>query len=220
MPALLPALRRAFAAALLLTARAAASAYAPDSAPCERHLKPAHTYHAHRQTFTTDDAGRPAEALARKLVDRSAPRTACQSTVGEWGGRGDWNGGHLIAASFDGVGLRYNLVPMRGRQINQGLMKRVEDGARACLEGDGAVTDYRVRLRYPGRTALVPDQIRISLSASRTLEFALPNRELTAKELRTRQEEIAKAFQEFCGNGIGRQQMIRRNVVGSLHARP
>ncbi|GAA4930016.1 hypothetical protein HD597_004249 [Nonomuraea thailandensis] len=219
MPALLPALRRASAAALLLTAGAAAPAYAPDSAPCERHLKPAHTYHAHRQTFTTDDTGRPVEALARKLVDRSATRTACQSTVGDWGGRGDWNGGHLIAASFDGVGLRYNLVPMRGRQINQGLMKRVEDGARSCLEGDRAVTDYRVRLRYPGRTALAPDQIRITLSAGGDLDFTLPNRELTTGELRTRQEEITRMFEKFCANGIGRQQMMRGNVVGSLHAR-
>src|SRR5262245_36400597 len=58
---------------------------------------------------------------------------------------------HLIASSFDGPGLRYNLVPMRGRQINQGLMKRVENGARACLEGDASVTDYRVRLHYPDR---------------------------------------------------------------------
>ncbi|UBU18741.1 DNA/RNA non-specific endonuclease [Nonomuraea gerenzanensis] len=196
MPALPPALRRASAAALLLTAAAAAPVYAPDAAPCERHLQPAHTYHAHHHTFTTDDSGRPVEALARKLVDKSATRTGCQGTVGDWGGRGDWNGGHLIAASFDGVGLRYNLVPMQGRQINQGLMKRVEDGARSCLEGGGSVADYRIRLRYPDRAALAPDQIRITLSVSRKLEFTLPNRTLPAEELASHEERITKAFQE------------------------
>ncbi|GAA2208325.1 hypothetical protein GCM10009850_037830 [Nonomuraea monospora] len=196
LPPILPALRRASAAALLLTAGAAAPAYAPETAPCERHLKPAHTYHAHHHTFTTDDAGRPVEALARKLADRSAARTGCQGIVGNWGGSGDWNGGHLIAASFDGVGMRYNLVPMQGRQINQGLMKSVEDGARSCLDGEGTVADYRVRLRYPDRDTLAPDQITISLSAPAKLEFDLPNRALPVKDFEARQEKITKAFQE------------------------
>ncbi|AQZ62638.1 unnamed protein product [[Actinomadura] parvosata subsp. kistnae] len=196
LPTLLPTLRRASAAALLLTAAAAAPVTAPDTAPCERHLRPAHTYQAHQQTFTTDQQGRPVEALARKLVDKAAERTDCQSTVGNWGGKGDWNGGHLIAASFDGVGMRYNLVPMQGRQINQGLMKAVEDGARSCLRGDVPVTDYRVRLRYPDRTTLAPDRIRITLSASRKLDFTLPNHALPAKEFDSEQDRIDKAFRD------------------------
>ncbi|TMR91135.1 hypothetical protein [Nonomuraea basaltis] len=60
MPAtrLPPALPRAAAAAALLLATASA-APAADAAPCKRHLKPSHTYHANRQTFTTDRLGRP-----------------------------------------------------------------------------------------------------------------------------------------------------------------
>ncbi|WP_043626604.1 DNA/RNA non-specific endonuclease [Nonomuraea candida] len=212
MPAtgILPALRRASAAALLLTAGAAAPltthSTAPDAAPCERLLKPDHTYRANRQTFTTDDTGRPVEALAENLVDRSAPRGECQSTVGNWAGAGDWNGGHLIAASFHGVSMRYNLVPLRGRQINQGLMKQVEDGARACLEGDGSVSGYRVRLHYPDREALAPDRIEITLSprvsgVSRQLTFTLPNQVLSASDFKNRQERITETFRAArCGS--------------------
>ncbi|MFB4278268.1 MULTISPECIES: DNA/RNA non-specific endonuclease [unclassified Nonomuraea] len=207
MPAtrLPPALRRACAAALLLTAGAAAPAYEPDTVPCERHLQPGRTYHANHHSFTTDGAGRPAEALAENLVARAAARGECEATVGDWGGRGDWQGGHLIAASFHGVSMRYNLVPMRGRQINQGLMARVENGARACLEGAGTVSAYRVRLHYPDRTTLVPDRIHVTLSpkisgVSRQVALTLPNRTLPAGELESWRNRITKAFQAArCG---------------------
>ncbi|MEV0387784.1 DNA/RNA non-specific endonuclease [Nonomuraea sp. NPDC050643] len=199
MPA--TALRRAGAVALLFTAAAAAPVYAPDPAPCDRTLQPGHTYQAHHHVYTTDSAGRPSDALAKTLTGKDADRGACEGTVGDWGGRGDWQGGHLIAASFDGVSRRYNLVPMRGRQINQGLMKRVENGARACLEGDGTVADYRVRLRYPDRTALAPDQITITMSPEAArISLTLPNRTMPEKELRSWQDRIAKAFQAAgCG---------------------
>ncbi|GAA3163817.1 DNA/RNA non-specific endonuclease [Nonomuraea salmonea] len=128
----------------------------PTPPPCARLLEASATYRAYEHTFTTDAAGRPAEAVAKTLVDRDAPRGSCEGKVGDWGGSGDWQGGHLIAASFRGASMRYNLVPMRGRQINQGLMKRVENGARACLEDGGEVRDYRVRLHYPDRTTLTP----------------------------------------------------------------
>lgn len=200
------ALRRAGAAALLLTAGAAAPAYTPDTAPCDRHIKPEHTYHAQQHTFTTDDLGRPIDALARTLIDKDAPRGECEGTVGDWGGSGDWQGGHLIAASFHGVSLRYNLVPMRGRQINQGLMKRVENGARTCLDGDGTVADYRVRLHYPDRTTLTPDSLHVTLSpkisgVSRQISLTLPNHAVPAKELESWQERITKAFRAArCGS--------------------
>jgi len=91
--------------------------------------------------------------------------------------------------------MRYNLVPMRGRQINQGLMKRVENGARDCLESGGAVREYRVRLHYPDGATLTPDTIRVSLkAASRPVTVTLPNRTLSAKELRSRQDGITAAF--------------------------
>ncbi|MFG1694516.1 DNA/RNA non-specific endonuclease [Nonomuraea sp. NPDC049309] len=196
------ALGGAGATALLLTAAASAPALAPapapakpDAVPCARLLRPSATYRAYDHTFTTDAAGRPVEAVARILVDRDAPRGSCEGAVGDWGGRGDWQGGHLIAASFRGVSMRYNLVPMRGRQINQGLMKRVENGARDCLEDGGEVRDYRVRLHYPNGTTLTPDTIRVSLKvASRLVTVILPNRTLSAKELRSRQDGLTAAF--------------------------
>lgn len=198
MPAtrLPPALPRAAAAAALLLATASA-APAADAAPCERHLRPSHTYHANRHTFTTDRQGRPVDALAKALVARAAPRTGCQTTVGDWGGHGDWNGGHLIAASFGGVGKRYNLAPIRGRQINQGLMKRVEDGARACLDGDGSVADYRVRLHYPDDETVVPDTVHIAMRTSRQVAFTLPNRTLSRHEAEGLETKIDEALR--CG---------------------
>ncbi|HEX4816913.1 MAG TPA: DNA/RNA non-specific endonuclease [Nonomuraea sp.] len=187
--------RAAAAAALLLAASSAVPA--ADAAPCERFLEPNHTYRANRHTFVTDVRGRPVEALAPALADRAASRTSCQGTVGDWGGRGDWNGGHLIAASFGGVGKRYNLAPMQGRQINQGLMKRVEDGARACLEDAGEVSDYRVRLHYPDDSTVVPDTIRISLRTTRDVAFTLPNERLSEREVEDLEEKIARDL--HCG---------------------
>lgn len=189
------ALGGASATALLLTAAASAPVLKPDAAPCARLLEASATYRAYEHTFTTDAAGRPAEAVAKTLVDRDAPRGSCEGKVGDWGGSGDWQGGHLIAASFRGASMRYNLVPMRGRQINQGLMKRVENGARACLEDGGEVRDYRVRLHYPDRTTLTPDTIRVSLKvASRPVTFTLPNRTLSAEDLKSQQNGITAAF--------------------------
>ncbi|MCK2219415.1 DNA/RNA non-specific endonuclease [Actinomadura sp. ATCC 31491] len=215
-----PALKRSAAAGALLAAAAASAVLTTtthehhtgggtgnstadstaDSAPCERYLQPGHTYRAGPGTFTTDGQGRPQEAVAKTLTQAKGERTGCESTVGNWAGSGDWNGGHLIAASFGGVSRRYNLVPMRGRQINQGLMKRVEDGARACLDGRGAVTGYRVRLHYPDARNIVPDGIAMSLTPSvsgrsRQLGFTLPNKTLPASEVKAKEAEIDKEFE-------------------------
>ncbi|WP_171075021.1 DNA/RNA non-specific endonuclease [Nonomuraea basaltis] len=127
--------------------------------------------------------------------------------MGDWGGRGDWNGGHLIAASFGGVGKRYNLAPMRGRQINQGLMKRVEDRARACLEGDGSVADYRVRLHYPDDKSVTPDSIHMTMApkvsgVARRVSVTLPNEVLSGSEVETWETRIAKAFQAARCGGV------------------
>jgi hypothetical protein len=212
------ALSRAVAAAALLLAAASAPATVPaspaspapprafavDDAPCERYIRPNHTYRSDEQTFTTDARGRPVDALAPTLMSRRAPRTPCQSIVGNWPGPGDWNGGHLIAASFGGVGMRYNLVPLRGRQINQGLMKRVEDSARACLEGAGSVTAYRVRLHYPDRTTVIPDTIQMTMRTPRQVALTLPNRILSDAEVRAWEERIDAAF------SCGRVSVVRR----------
>ncbi|MFC4118025.1 DNA/RNA non-specific endonuclease [Nonomuraea zeae] len=209
MPATrLPTALRGAAAALVLvaTSTTAAPAYAPEAAACERHLQPDHTYRANQHTFTTDRRGRPIDALAKTLTAKDAERGECESTVGNWGGRGDWQGGHLIAASFNGVSRRYNLVPMRGRQINQGLMKRVENGARACLEGAGTVADYRVRLHYPDENAISPDRIQVTMSprisnVSRQVTLTLPNENLPAEQLESWETKITKAFQAArCGS--------------------
>ncbi|MBF8190262.1 DNA/RNA non-specific endonuclease [Nonomuraea sp. K274] len=212
-----PALSRTAAAAALLITAASAPSTAPDEAPCERHLRPAHTYHAGHHTFTTDRLGRPIDALARTLTTKTASRGECESTVGDWGGRGDWQGGHLIAASFGGVSRRYNLAPVRGRQINQGLMKRVENGARSCLEGDGAVSAYRVRLRYPDQETITPDRIHMTMSpkisgVSREVALTLPNESLSASDLDRWEGRITKAF-EAAGCGMDGLQGRYRSLA-------
>ncbi|PZG06999.1 hypothetical protein, partial [Nonomuraea aridisoli] len=78
-----PVLWRGAAAALLFGAAASAPLYEPDTVACTRLLEPEHTYRANRQTFTTDAAGRPVDALARTLVDRDAPRGECEGAVGD-----------------------------------------------------------------------------------------------------------------------------------------
>jgi hypothetical protein len=213
-----PVLWRGAAAALLFSAAASAPLYVPDTVACTRLLEPERTYRANRQTFTTDAAGRPVDALARTLADRDAPRGECEGAVGDWGGRGDWQGGHLIAASFHGVSMRYNLVPMRGRQINQGLMARVENGARACLEGDGSVADYRVRLRYPDRKALAPDRIHVTMTpkisgVTRRITLTLPNDTLSEKEFDAWGERIARAFRQARCDRDGAQPAAPVSIV-------
>lgn len=188
----------ALCAAALAFGTLTVPAHAADTTSCVRRLEKNHTYKDGSYAYTTDGAGRPSQALAQKLIDRTAPRSECEATVGDWGGRGDWQGGHLIASSFGGVSKRYNLVPMRGRQVNQGLMSRVENGARACLD-EGSVAGYRVQVHYPDGTTIVPDRVHVSLSATvsgraRQVTLAFPNESLTARDLETWRTRIANAF--------------------------
>ncbi|NUP82228.1 MAG: hypothetical protein HOV96_32280 [Nonomuraea sp.] len=188
----------ALLAAALAVTTLTTPAYATDTTSCVRHLAKNHTYKDGSHTYATDGAGRPSQAVAAKLTEKTAARSECEATVGNWGGRGDWQGGHLIASSFDGVSKRYNLVPMRGRQINQGLMLRVENGARACLE-KGSVAGYRVQVHYPDGTTIVPDRVHVSMSAtvsgvSRQVTLAFPNESLSARDLDTWRTRIANAF--------------------------
>ncbi|GGS66111.1 hypothetical protein GCM10010176_005790 [Nonomuraea spiralis] len=207
MTRLPPALCAAALAIATLTAPPSAAQAAPaphaadtDAAACVRHLARNHTYKDGSNTYTTDGAGRPAQALSTELARKAAPRSDCEATVGNWGGSGDWQGGHLLASSFSGVSKRYNLVPMRGRQINQGLMLRVENGARACLGSKGgAVADYRVQVHYPDAVTLVPDRIHVSMAAtisgvSRQVTVTFPNTTLSAGELDSWHTKIANAF--------------------------
>ncbi|MEW9551061.1 DNA/RNA non-specific endonuclease [Nonomuraea sp. NPDC050783] len=207
------ALKRTAAAGTLLLAAASAAVITTttdrdadqgprtvDDVPCMRYLQPEHIYRAGGDTFATDPQGRPADALSKALRSTRGARTGCEGTVGNWAGSGDWNGGHLIAASFGGVGQRYNLVPMNGRQINQGLMKRIEDSARACLESHGSVSAYRVRLHYPDARSIIPDTITMTMTSSlsgtsRRLSFTLPNKAIPKDEVESRESAIDKEFE-------------------------
>jgi hypothetical protein len=198
----------ALCAAVLALSTLTVPAHADTTAACVRHLAKNHTYKEGGHTYTTDGAGRPADALAAKLARKTAPRTSCEATVGNWGGQGDWQGGHLIASSFAGASMRYNLVPMRGRQINQGLMLRVENGARACLQvKGGTVARYRVQVHYANASTVVPDRIHVSMSAtisgvSRQVTLAFPNDALSAGELKSWQTKISNAFRSaHCMSG-------------------
>ncbi|MEU5863373.1 DNA/RNA non-specific endonuclease [Nonomuraea sp. NPDC047529] len=188
------------AALALATLTGPAQAADTDTASCVRQLAKNHTYKDGPRTYTTDGAGRPAQALAPRLARKAAARSGCEATVGNWGGSGDWQGGHLIASSFSGSSMRYNLVPMRGRQINQGLMLRVENGARACLAAKGgAVADYRVQVHYPDGTTVIPDRIHVSMAAkiggvSRQVNVTFPNATLSAGDLDSWHTKIGNAF--------------------------
>ncbi len=136
------------------------------------------------------------------MVEKTSPRDkTCETTVGGWGGAG-WQGGHLIASTFWGASMRYNLVPMQGTQVNQGLMKRVENGTRPCLKnkknGD-KVTDYLIRVQYPDNTTVVPDRIYVSMSptisgTTREFKFNFPNKVTDSKDLKTLQTRMRTAF--------------------------
>ncbi|WP_084000320.1 DNA/RNA non-specific endonuclease [Actinomadura kijaniata] len=147
---------------------AGASARAPEGwalrypqVPCVQYLTPNTAYTAIHRTYRTDAIGRPRRASVNTLSQRTSPRSPCEPTVGAWGPPG-YQGGHLIAATLRGVSERYNLVPMQGNQINQGLMKAIENGAKRCLTR-AAVTGYTITLTYPAGTSVVPARIQVDM---------------------------------------------------------
>ncbi|MFC7564429.1 hypothetical protein ACFQU9_14560 [Actinomadura namibiensis] len=62
----------------------------------------------------------------------------------------------MITATLRGASEHYNPVPMQGNQINQGLMKAIENGAKRCLTR-AAATGYTITLTYPTGTSMGPD---------------------------------------------------------------
>ncbi|MGK5554748.1 DNA/RNA non-specific endonuclease [Actinomadura kijaniata] len=126
-----------------------------------QYLTPNTAYTAIHRTYRTDAIGRPRRASVTTLSQRTSPRSLCETTVGGWGPPG-YQGGHLIAATLRGVSERYNLVPMQGNQINQGLMKAIENGAKRCLTR-AVVTGYTVTLTYPTGTSVVPARIQVDM---------------------------------------------------------
>lgn len=190
---------------LLPTAPAIAATSAPQAPTARRYpivdcvpYLPADTiYNAIFRDYQTDGLGRPDLATAANLTRGNSPRTPCETTVGGWGPPG-YQGGHLIAATLRGVSQRYNLVPMQGTQINQGLMKAIENGAKKCLDV-AAVTNYTVSLHYPVGPSVVPDRITVSMTPQAIqppipFNISFPNTTLTRRHYTRLKNRISAQF--------------------------
>ncbi|QXJ25905.1 DNA/RNA non-specific endonuclease [Actinomadura graeca] len=164
----------------------AAAARQADDAPCDRTIEKNHTYKANGYSFRTDGQGRPERADAFNLKVVPAGRDTCAKKVGQMGGAG-YHGGHLIAASLNGVDMRYNLVPQNGT-LNTGFYNhQVEGGTRKCIANGGQIPRYVVNAVYPtGTTGIIPDRFVLSITAKKTAErtipLTIPNRALTDTE--------------------------------------
>ncbi|MEU7599018.1 DNA/RNA non-specific endonuclease [Streptomyces sp. NPDC039022] len=139
-------------------------------------------------TFDIDAKGRPQKATALKLTEGQKPRTPCETTVGGWGGEG-FDGGHLIAASLNGVSKRVNLVPMK-RSINVGIYKDFENGAKACLKAGKNATAYKSEVNYPDVTSVVPSSFTVSMipkakgapGAGTEIRLVIPNEDISTQK--------------------------------------
>ncbi|MGW1194593.1 DNA/RNA non-specific endonuclease [Streptomyces sp. NPDC002536] len=139
-------------------------------------------------TYHIDAQGRPEWARAGILSARTSPRTTCETTVGNMGGKG-YDGGHLIASTLKGVSKRINLVPMR-HSVNIGIYKMFENGAKKCLKTPGTqVTNYTALARYPAGPSVVPDSFTISMLpkkngvANTTIKLDIPNKDLAPQKV-------------------------------------
>jgi hypothetical protein len=124
--------------------------------PCDKFIEKKHTYKS-VWTFVTDDEGRPNTAASRHLSVATSPRDkACETKVGNFGGKG-YEGGHMIAATLRGTSKRFNLIP-ETKSANNGAAKAIENSAKRC-KLKGAVTDYVTQAWYPNKTSVIPNRI-------------------------------------------------------------
>jgi DNA/RNA non-specific endonuclease len=182
-------------------AGAVAAPVVPPTVPCNRLLTPNTTYTDGNRHWQTDGNGRPRRAVVGALVRQTAARNACTRFVGQLGPAG-FQGGHLIAADFNGPSERYNLVPLQGTRVNQGVMAHVETWARTCLQR-GGVHNYVVTVKYPAPTSVVPARIRIAMTPQALLQprrvtVTIPNRALAAQPY---QQLIASTNTQFRAAG-------------------
>ncbi len=138
-------------------------------------------------TFHIDAQGRPEGARAGILSAGKSPRTACETTVGNMGGKG-YDGGHLIASSLKGVSKRINLVPLR-HSVNIGIYKMFENGAKKCLKVPGMqVTNYSALARYPAGPSVIPDSVTVSMlprkkgTVNTQITLDIPNKDLSPQK--------------------------------------
>ncbi|WP_169807882.1 DNA/RNA non-specific endonuclease [Actinomadura hibisca] len=174
-----------------------ASALRYPQPPCVAYLPPNTSYRAYTANYLTDGIGRPLQVVAPNLLRRNASRSACEQTVGAMGPAG-YQGGHMLAATLRGVSERYNLTPMQGNQINLGIMKKIENGAKRCLR-IAAVKNYTVRLTYPAGASVVPERIAVSMTPKAKapavpFTISFPNRVLAPQAYSALRNKIANRF--------------------------
>ena len=162
-------------AALLMTLAACDTATAPDSAPIETEAPqgfwdcpiylPANANRTENETnitYSSDNMGRPIQAIATNISKRPAKRLeGCSPQVGNlFEGRGaypDLQGGHLIGAQLGGWGGRANLAP-QSKRFNLSNYSIIENAAALCKPSNGI--SMTVGLTYPdGDGAFPHDEI-------------------------------------------------------------
>ncbi len=99
-------------------------------------LEPSTRYERHGYTYVTDEQGRPS-MVHGYLVDQTGNRSAQQTEVGRLGNAFD-EGGHLIAARFNGPTDGFNLVPQNAN-LNRGEWKAMENEWKKVLNSGGQV---------------------------------------------------------------------------------
>ncbi|WP_328440802.1 hypothetical protein OHA71_34695 [Streptomyces sp. NBC_00444] len=180
-------------ASLAVMAGAGSSAYADSEAaaqiPCAKYLQKKHTYRTYPagpslQTYRTDKLGRPANAGIRVGdVDRDPKPSACETTVGEWGGPGHV-GARLIPAGVRGAGHRANVVPVT--KSADRILKAVERKTLQCntsykIVNLGVAAYYKKNDNgvVPSRFSLVLEVKNRDIEFGRNVFLPFDNREYT-----------------------------------------
>ena len=125
-------------------------------------LAPDTDYQVGRYTYATDDTGRVQEVTGRlelKTHDRNGYQ---QSKAGQEGGIKDGiagdEGGHLIAAIFNGPGEQINYHAMDGT-LNKSGWKKMENDWAEALEA-GQTVDVEIKATFEGDSKR-PDAFRV-----------------------------------------------------------
>ncbi|WP_392552716.1 DNA/RNA non-specific endonuclease [Orbus wheelerorum] len=107
--------------------------------------------------FHTDDIGRLKQVEAELKLETLDRNTYRQLKAGKQGIEGD-EGGHLIAAIFNGSGEKINMLPMNSN-LNRGAWKQMENTWAKALQ-DGKTVNVKIEPLYEG-TNLRPDSFKV-----------------------------------------------------------
>ncbi|MEU5109729.1 DNA/RNA non-specific endonuclease [Streptomyces sp. NPDC021354] len=174
---------------------ASAAPTAVFACPNSEYLGPGDVETYNHYTFTNDGKGRPYRAVAPygTLIEHTADRDSCETTVGHYAGQGaGYDGGHMIASFLNGPSRRENLVPMQGTTLNRVSYLNFERAVGRCLEQHGSANvEYEITAAYTNSTDHRIDLTPVTVSPKLTVNFqgsqhqiqqTFPNRVLTPNE--------------------------------------